>query len=414
MAKMRLFPGWWVVLGSGVGIAFGSAVFLSATFALLASAIAADFGWTQSELANAATLFLLLQMVAYPLCGWALDVWGSRYFAVASIAMFAIGLLLLSRISNSLTQFYLAFTLMGLTSAGTNVVSYARAMTLWFDRKRGLALGLAAGCQALGALTMPNALQWIIAHAGWHSAVAALAAFEIIVCAPLVALLVKDSPAPHGLAPDGETRASSAVTAALGTADLRETLRSSTFWKLAIAFAIIGMSFYALATDITFVLTKSAGLSPAQIASLQGFTGLSVLAGRVGFGFLLDRVHAPFVAVATVCLAAACFAIYATTGSHAWVLAAAICIGAAIGGESDLLPYLAGRYFGKASVSKLFGWFLCAFFIGAAIGPVAFARGSSVFGGASTPLYILAFLQVIPAALFLTLGPYAELAARRD
>ncbi len=90
-----------------------------------ATAIAHDFGWTQPQIARAATLFLLLQTLIYPVCGWPLDRFGSRRFAMFSIAAFAVSLLVLGQIGNSLTQFYLAFALMGLVGAGTNVLSYA-------------------------------------------------------------------------------------------------------------------------------------------------------------------------------------------------------------------------------------------------------------------------------------------------
>ena len=126
MVKRAFFPGWTVVVGSGVGIAFGSLVFFAQGFALLSAAIGAQFGWTQTDLAKAATIFLLLQMAMYPVCGWFLDRWGSRKFAMASIVMFAASLAVLSRIANSLPQFYLAFVLIGLVSAGTNVIEYCR------------------------------------------------------------------------------------------------------------------------------------------------------------------------------------------------------------------------------------------------------------------------------------------------
>lgn len=67
-------------------------------------------------------------------------------------------------------------------------------------------------------------------------------------------------------------------------------------------------------------------------------------------------------------------AIYATVASPAIIVGAAILGGLSIGGETDLMPYLASRYFGTQAVSKIFGWFLFAFFLGAAVGPVAFAR----------------------------------------
>ena len=82
--------------------------------------------------------------------------------------------------------------------------------------------------------------------------------------------------------------------------------------------------------------------------------------------------------------------------------------GFAFGGENDLMPYLAGRYFGTHAVSKVFGWFLSAFVIGAAVGPVAFAKATSFFGGPTIPLYTLAAVQTVPALLFMNLGPYRE------
>jgi len=104
MARQPYFPGWNVVIGSGVGIGFGSVPFFASGFALLAAAMAKDFSWTQSDVAQAASIYLLLQTVAYPLCGWPLDRWGSRKFASLSIVLFAGSLILLSQINGSLWQ----------------------------------------------------------------------------------------------------------------------------------------------------------------------------------------------------------------------------------------------------------------------------------------------------------------------
>ena len=118
MNKHLYFPGWNVVIGSGVGIGFGSVPFFASGFALLAAAMAKDFGWGQPDVAQAASIYLLLQTVAYPLCGWPLDRWGSRKFATLSIVLFAGSLLVLSQIGGSLWQLDAAFALMGIVAAG--------------------------------------------------------------------------------------------------------------------------------------------------------------------------------------------------------------------------------------------------------------------------------------------------------
>jgi cyanate permease len=98
------------------------------------------------------------------------------------------------------------------------------------------------------------------------------------------------------------------------------------------------------------------------------------------------------------------------TTSPVLIVLATMFNGFAVAGDTDLMPYLASRYFGNRAVSRIFGWFLFAFFLGAAVGPVTFAQLSSIYGGADTPLLMLVALQLLPAALFLSVGRYRETA----
>jgi MFS family permease len=413
MSGKRVFRGWRVVIGSGFGIAFGSAVFIASSFGLLAAAIAAQFGWSQTDVAKGASIFLLLQMFTYPVVGWFLDRFGSHRVAMVSIVLFAASLVVLSQITNAPWQFNLAFVLIGLVSAGTNVVSYARAITLWFDRKRGLALGIAAAFQALGSFLVPIIFARVIASAGWPAAVLTLAAIEILVCLPIVALVVRDDPHRYGLHPDGDDFDHHPPTALPGEGlTLGQVARTGTFWKLSVSFAIMGGSLYAVLANIAFILTRSAGLTLSEVATVQAISGVAVLLGRAGFGYLLDKFSAAAVGIASLVLSMIFFAGYGFGSSFAVVVAAAFIGGASVGGEGDLMPYLAGRYFGKQAVSKTFGWFLSAYVFGGAIGPVAFAWAMKAFDGAALPLYGLAALQIVPIVLFLTLGPYPEQAKK--
>jgi len=402
----RLFPGWRVVADAGCGIAFGSVIFVNAAFPQLAAVWGHDFNWSQPQLAKAASIYLLMQMVASPIIGWFLDRWGSRKVACASIAMLALVLLAVSRLTDSLLQMYVTFALLGLLTAGTNVVSYARAISLWFDRKRGLALGLAASSQAVGAVLLPLVAARLIATSGWSSAVVALAVFELVVCLPLVALLVKDSPVPFGLLPDGAETSADARAAVVFGPTPREIARSPIFWKLVIAFVAMGLTFYAISINIVYILTRTASMPVQQIATVQAIGGAAVLLGRLGFGYLLDKLHAPLVAVLAIAMTAAGTLLYANATATMPIILAALLIGASVGGESDLMPYLAGRYFGTRSLSTVFGWFLAAFFVGGAIGPSLFAGFADAQGSVPNALYGLLALQLLPLAVFLTLGRY--------
>ena len=412
MSGERFFPGWKVVIGAGIGIGSGSIVFFPSCYGLLSAAMAKDFGWVQADVAKGASIFLIVQTFAYPLCGLVLARWGSRAFAMFSIVMFAISMTALSQIGGTLGQLYAALAFMALVSAGTNVVSYARAIAQWFERKRGLAIGLAAAAQAIGLFIMPLAFQRLAGSWGWSRALLPLAAFELLVTLPLVALLVKDSPAPYGLLPDGAAAPGKRYSSIDDEPEptLGEVLRRPVFWKLAACFAVMGMTIYAIIPNIVYILTKRVGMTLGEVATVQALSGLATLCGRIGFGFLLDRFHAPAVALIALVMSAFCATIYSTSDVAAFIVFAAIINGVANGGDTDLMPYLAARYFGMRAVSLVFGWFLFAFFLGASIGPVASAKLTAVYGGPATPLLMLAGLQIVPAVLFVSVWRYSRAA----
>lgn len=399
--------GWKVVAGSGIGIAFGSAVFVTSSFGLLGAAASRQLGWSQAELAKAASLFLTLQMLTFPAVGWLLDKFGSRRVATASIALFSAGLAILSQSFGSLWHFHFAFLFLGLVSGGTNVIAYARAITHWFERRRGLALGCAAAFQSVGLLVMPSMIAKLLDAVGLSAAVLALAALEVLFVLPIVAHLVRDEPDGRADLTPGNFGRATVIDDEAASADggARST---STFWKIACAFFVMGASFYGVVANVGFILEKSAGLTLGQIAQVQMIFGAGVLVGRALFGYMLDKASAATVGIFAIALAVLYFVGYGVGGSLRLVFCAAFLGGMSIGGESDLGPYLASRYFGIQNVSNVFGWFLSSFFLGGAVGTFSFAVIQSAYG-VTAPLYGLAALQIVPLLLLFSLRPYSDL-----
>lgn len=396
MGGTRLYRGWRVVVGAGVGVGFGSAVFLSTAFPLISAAVAKAYGWSQTDVAKGASAALLLQAVGYPAAGFLIDRFGSRKIAGASIVLFALSLAGLAAAAGDYGRYIGACAAIGLLAAATNMLGYARAISHWFDSRRGLALGVAAAFQAIGAVALPVVTEKFILSAGWPTAVLAIGVFEAVFCLPLVLWLVEDEPErPANQAPPR-------IGAGVVAPDFRS---SATFAKLALAFAVMGFTFYAIVSNIVFILTH-AGLESTEIAGVQAISGLSLLVGRVGFGRLLDRWAAPAVGLAALAASTAfCFGL-AFARTHPVALAATALGGLSIGGESDFLPYMASRYWGRERVSRVLGLFLIAFVLGAGLGPVVLAKASEALGDPRMALIGLGVLQIVPAALFLALPPY--------
>jgi len=426
VSRDRLFRGWWVVVGSGTGIAFGSSVLFAAGFPQLSHAWAQAFGWSQTQLAQAGTVFLLSITAGYPLAGYLANRWGSRAIASASIVAFAVSLLLLSQVGGSLTQLYLACGFMGLVAAGTNVVGYAQALSQWFDRKLGLAIGLAASAQSIGVVSLPILIAHLVGGIGWSGALMWLAALQLLVCLPVVALLVRNSPAPFGLRADGAGAPAPAHALSQNSAAARPSSagaqraidegtlsHSANLWKLIAAFIVLGFVSFAIIFNLVFILADTAKMSALEVAKVQALAGVGAFAGRIGFGHMLDKMGAALTAIVVMAVLALSCVLLATGGSPALVLLGGFLAGAAGGGESDLMPYFARRYFGAQKTSKVFGLLLAAFSIGGAVGVTAFAAVAAWQGSSATALYLFAATLIVPLAIFVSFIPHERLQRRK-
>lgn len=403
MSRLAVNPGLVAALGSAVGVAFGSTPFFSSVFAVLGAAWADAFGWSPAVLASAATLYLSMQVAAFPVAGWMLDRWGSRRVACASILMFGLTLLALSQMTGSALGLKVLLALMGFTSVATNFIAYARVIASWFDRNRGLAIGLTASAQAVGIITLPLIVQRLIEASGWSTALLAVGGFQLLVCLPVVWLLVQEQPS---LAPGPEVAGTPATAARFGA-----VLRSPVFWGIAACIAVEGLTIYAILPNTAFILGRTAGLAARDIAALASLSGIAFLAGRVGFGYLLDKAPARLLFIVMVAMVAGSVSLYAAADTLAGVRAGAFLLGMAGGGQTDLMPYVASRYFGVQAVSTVFGLLLLAFFAGAAVAPMLFVVVASAQGVVGA-LTLLAALQIVPAAVFAALpNPPQRLAA---
>ena len=412
MSRHRVFPGWKVVAGSAVGIGFSAQIFIASGYTIVAAALGKAMGWSIGELAPGATLFLLAQVAGYPIVGVLLDRFGTRRVAAAGIVAFGLLLLALSRVT-SIWQFYGLMLVMGLVGPATYTLSYLRALSLWFERRRGLAIGLAAGGIALGAVTMPVGLQRIVVGFDWSAALVALALVELLLCLPIVILLVRDDPAELGLRADGDPTPPQPTKMSVQPPDrasvpalsVAQALRTLDFWMLGTVYFITGLAVYGVITNTVYILSETAArLTTDQVAVVQAVGGAAVLVGRVAGGYALDHLNTRAIAAAMVLLLTAALLGYAFASSLGVVLVSAMALGFATGGEGDVLPYMAIKYFGLDAFGKIYGLLGALFAIGTGLGPVTYAGLYSVWQQPTIPLVILAASTGASSLAFLWVG----------
>lgn len=406
--RPAVFYGWWVALTAAAGLFLGLVPILVFSFGIFLGPISREFHAGRGDVSFAYTLFSLIQAVSVPFAGWLMDRFGARRVIVPSMVLASFALLLIPLRCVKLWQLYVFFGTLGFLAGGASVVAFAKVISNWFDRYRGLALGVMLLGLGLGALVMPSVAQLLIARFGWHVAYAALGAGILLVSTPLVTRFLGERPEGRGLLPDGGISAHPAPTESKNNAlgmTWREALRTPTFWLLMSSFALAAAATQACFTHMAAIVSDRG--SNAQLAALaSSLLGGGLLIGRTGSGYLLDRFFAPRVAALIFAGAAAGIALLRTAYSPGPAFAAAFLIGLAMGAEGDVMPYLTSRYFGLRCFGEICGIVFAGFSLAGGLGPYLMGAAYDANGSYALPLVLFCIALLIAAGLMMVVGPY--------
>ena len=396
---------WSVVVGAVAGLTVCNGPVLLFTFGVFLKPIAADMQWPRSTVSFALSLAAFTSALATPIVGRMMDHWGIRAVALPGLALFAASLTMLSFSPRSPTAFVFLAALAGAVSSVQTPLPYAKAISAWFDNRRGLALGLAMAGVGLGAIIMPQIARVLIDWAGWRGAYFGLGVITFAVAFPAVALTICE---PGARAARGEEQAMRRRRAGVTA---REAARTSQFWLMACVFLLAGSAINGANTHIVPLLTDR-GLTPAAATAMFGVMGLSTLVGRPFIGLLLDRIFAPYVAAAFF-LAPVVGLPLLTTGSGVAPAIGAALLGLALGAEIDLIAFLTTRYLGQRAFGEIYGFLFMTFVLGSSIGQ--FVGDLSFDGlGSYTPALIGYAVALIAGAFLVNyLGSYVYLPQQR-
>jgi len=373
LQRAGIFYGWWVVF------AVASIVFLSAGtfyygFGLLVGPLTEEFGWSRAAISAGFSLRTEVGGIAAPVVGFAVDRVGVRRLTITGVVVVAAGFILLSQ-AQSLAAFYVAVVIIAVGGSATGGATGAVVISHWFQRLRGRALGLMTlGGGISGVTAVLFAL--LISEYGWRNALVLAGTFQLLLCAPL-AWTIRNRPLDLGLSPDGDALPpplaaglpATAGESAMGMGS-GQALRSSRFWRIALAFALSNYATTAVIVHQVPFLTDNVGMSEGSAAaSLTAMTAISI-AGRLGFGTAADRHSKAAVAAAAFTCTAAGLLLLATV-QEAWQLAYALPLfGLGFGGAVPLRSAIQAEYFGLRAFGAIQGLLLTITTVGAFAGPV--------------------------------------------
>jgi predicted MFS family arabinose efflux permease len=396
----------WLLVGvSAIALCFGYGGVVNYGFSAFILPLSREHGWERSQIQLAFTIATVGFVLASPVVGALIDRVGSRRLLLPATIAFAVVVCCMRFLGDSLVQLYVMYALLGAVGCGTSFLVYTRLVLSWFEHRKGWALAWLLLGGGMAAVVVVPLVQAVSASFGASMAYTLLGVTNLVVCLPLLALFVRDSPEEARKAPDDRApwRATSAASAEGLT--FAQSLRARSFWILIGIAVCMGASHVTVSSQLVPILSES-GLGEAQAARIASLFGIAMIAGRLACGYFIDRVHAPTLATAFLILPAIAFMALSAAPSVGTAVVLAITLGLAFGADADVLPFLCAQYLGKRSFGKNFAVLISTVAVCGGLSSLAAARNYDLVGHYGVMLVAAAGAGFMAVLLLSFLGSY--------
>ncbi|MFC1971755.1 MFS transporter [Chloroflexota bacterium] len=366
--REKIFYGWVIVLNTIIISLILSGVRRS--FGVFFKPLASEFNLTRATTSSLYSIHMLLSAFFTIVGGWALDKYGPR-FVFLLMGFFTGFCFLLSSLTNSFWQLYLSYSLLlAIGTASIYPVLHA-TVSKWFEKKRGLATGLAGTGPSLGLIIFAPFSAFLIFQFDWRIAYQVIGVIIWLVILPLSRLL-RNNPNEIGFQPDGAAARTTIPEDKdeifqLTSLSLSQALKSRNYWIFSPVWLCMGFGNFLVYTHIVPFATD------ANITTMQAATIISVIGGAaipVGIlmGKISDKIGRKIPIITASLLRAGAFVGLIFTHELWMFNLCAIIFGISIG-TGHLFAALSVDIFGKKSIGVIMGILNLVFTIGAAIGP---------------------------------------------
>ena len=402
VTRPRLFYGWYIVAGSVLTNAIFSAAYYQG-FSALILPIEQTFGWSRSVMSGAGAMRQLESGIVSPFLGFLLDRFSARTLLFWSAIISALGMMGLAAM-NGIVTFYVFFVLVSIGASGlSHAVTWPVLIARWFRRKRGLAVGIAVMGPIFGSpfVILNTSIEDAI---GWRGV---FFAYGIVILAgcTLISLFIRDRPESYGLYPDGDVP-DERVTVVTGAAaprahwdsgfSLREALHTREFWVLMSFMAGMFVVNSAFQFHQIPYFEEDKGFSAAEAATSLMLVFLASGFGRIGSGFLLDKLdyRGVLALISTMMGLSFLYLQVAPVGNVYQTLPFVALFGVALGAMIPLRGALGGLLFGTRSLGSIIGLLQGGAVAAGVIGPLFMGAAFDVNGNYTTAMWVLVVLSI--------------------
>lgn len=337
-----------VVVACTVGNAVSITPMVYTVFGLFLIPITGEFGWPRAAFSFVLMIVAVTGAMSYPVIGRLIDRYGSRKIILFGNVAFAVSVACVSLIEANRLQLYAAYALVGIAGAIPSSVMFTKVIAGWFDRNRGLFLGVVGGLgNGVGAAVSPLFVYMLLSNYGWRAGYQGIAVVILLIGFPTLFLLLHDPAGAIGTKTAAEPGQPDGMT-------LAQARGTGTFWIILAAIAIGAGCMTAVFAHVVPMLLDR-GFDADRATTVLATFAMVTAGWQIGVGYLLDRVPRPWIAAPFFLAALAGLILFESTSNYPQLLLASALMGLGLGTEYGVLPYFLSRYFGVQHYGAISG-----------------------------------------------------------
>lgn len=384
----------WVILITGFTILFFNGGSRSA-LGLMLKPMGDDLTWTRSALSAGITAYMVISALAMPFVGRLADRYDLRWIMGAGAAVAAIGIGLMSVISEPWQLFAVYGVVFALGNAGISNPVVSVMIVRWFPDRRGVANSVAVSGNAIGQLVIVGLLAQSLVQFGWRWSYGALGLASLIILTPVVLLAVRKAPIRQETPSPSESR--EVVETAVNAARQGSLLNSGQLWLLAGIYAICGFQDFFVATHVVaFALDRE--ISTVIAGNLLALMGLMGLLGVLASGYLADLMGPGRPTLLCFVMRIAIFTLIILSQAQPVVMIFALLYGFTFLMTAPLTVMFSGNIFGAARLGRISGTISMVHQICGGLGALVGALAFDIWGNYDRAFVLMLALSIIATA----------------
>ncbi len=398
----RVHPAWIVLGALTVCMLAGSG--LRSVFGVYIKPMEAEFGWTRGALSGAAAVSLLLLGAVGPFVGRLADRWGPRNVIAISLFVLALGAIGSSFIQKLWHVYVMTGVFMALGAGGVALTTGSTVVARWFEARRGLAIGIAAGGMSAGQLIVIPLATALTVWFGWRTSFLWLGIGLLVLVLPVCLALIRNNPEDRGARPYGATgpaptRAEAEATRVAGRVGVSEAAQTLPFWLLMGTFFVCGYTSNGMVLTHFMPHALEHNFTAFQASSALGVMGAMNIMGTLASGWICDRFgrRGPLATYYFVRGVSLLFLLYVwnVPSLHLWAALFGLNYISTVPPTTTLTANIYGPY----SVGELSGWIFFAHQVGSALGAALAGWVFELTGTYSSAFVSAAVLAFVAAGL---------------